>query len=45
MSKYSLIAAEFAKLGYYDNSRIKVYELNAALDKIVQTNTADFVEF
>ena len=38
MSKYSYIAAEFAKYGYNDSARLNVYEINAALDKIVQHN-------
>lgn len=45
MSKYSYIAAEFNKYGYSDSARLNVYEINAALDKIVQQNLVGMVEF
>lgn len=45
MSKYSYIAGEFAKFGYHDSVRLNVYEINAALDKIVQHNMVGMPEF
>jgi hypothetical protein len=45
MSKYSCIAAEFTKFGYHDSARLNVYEINAALDKIVQHNMVAMPEF
>lgn len=45
MSKYSYIAAEFAKYGYNDSTRLNEYEINAALDKIVQHNMPGIHQF
>ena len=38
MSSYRKIAEEFSRAGYRENSRLNQYEMNNALDKIVQEN-------
>jgi hypothetical protein len=43
MSKFSHILAEFSKLGYNDSAKLNQYELNAALDKIIQNNMVGIV--
>ena len=38
MSGYRKIADEFSRIGYKETARLNEYEINNALDKIVQAN-------